>query len=97
VGLPASRSLAAFGERDYALAASLLRPLPEVAHKLGGSRAQRGLLGLTLRKAEARIGAAEKRGQSRAAPAGKDSAFAPLATGKWARSPIFQPPAAPAT
>jgi tetratricopeptide (TPR) repeat protein len=97
VGLPASRSLAAFGERDYALAASLLRPLPEVAHRLGGSRAQRGLLGLTLRKAEARIVAAEKRGQSRVAQAGKDSAFAPLATGKWARSPIFQPPAAHAT
>ncbi|HEX9183444.1 MAG TPA: tetratricopeptide repeat protein [Burkholderiales bacterium] len=97
VGLPASRSLAAFGERDYALAASLLRPLPEVAHKLGGSRAQRGLLGLTLRKAETRIRVAERRGEARTSPAGKDPAFAPFATGKWARSPIFQPPAAPAT
>jgi hypothetical protein len=54
VGLPASRSLAAYGEEDYDLAASLLRPLPEVSHRLGGSRAQHGLLGLTLRAAERR-------------------------------------------
>lgn len=52
VGLPASRSLAAYGEEDYDLAARLLRPLPEVSHRLGGSRAQHGLLGLTLRAAE---------------------------------------------
>lgn len=57
VGLPASQSLAAYGEEDYGLAAELLRPLRGVSHRLGGSRAQRGLLGLTLR-------AAEMRGQS---------------------------------
>ena len=52
VGLPASRSLVAYGDADYDRAASLLRPLPEVAHRLGGSRAQHGLLALTLRAAE---------------------------------------------
>jgi tetratricopeptide (TPR) repeat protein len=56
VGLPASRSLAAYGEADYDTAASLLRPLPEVSHRLGGSRAQHGLLDLTLRAAEKKIG-----------------------------------------
>ena len=56
VGLPASRSLEAYGAEDYDLAARLLRPLPEVSHRLGGSRAQHGLLGMTLRAAESKIG-----------------------------------------
>jgi tetratricopeptide (TPR) repeat protein len=54
-GLPACRALAAFGEKDYARAALLLRGLPEVSHRLGGSHAQRGLIGLTLRAAENRV------------------------------------------
>ena len=52
VGLPACRALAAFGKGDYARAAQVLRGLPEVSHRLGGSHAQRGLIGLTLREAE---------------------------------------------
>jgi len=51
VGLPACRALAAFGAGDYARASALLRSLPEVSHRLGGSHAQRGLIGLTLNAA----------------------------------------------
>jgi tetratricopeptide (TPR) repeat protein len=51
VGLPACAALAAFGARDYRRAALLLVDLPEVSHRLGGSHAQRGLIGLTLRAA----------------------------------------------
>jgi tetratricopeptide (TPR) repeat protein len=51
VGLPACRALAAFGAGDYARAARLLEGLPAVSHRLGGSHAQRGLIGLTLRAA----------------------------------------------
>jgi tetratricopeptide (TPR) repeat protein len=47
VGLPACRALAAFGERDYAGAERLLRALPPVAHRIGGSHAQRDVLQLT--------------------------------------------------
>jgi len=55
VGLPACQALAAFGKQDYARAAQLLRGLPAVSHRLGGSHAQRGLIGLTLRAAENRV------------------------------------------
>jgi hypothetical protein len=51
VGLPACEALAAFGWADYARAARLLGDLPAVSHRLGGSHAQRGLLGLTRRVA----------------------------------------------
>ena len=47
VGLPASRALAAFGRGDYASAERLLRALPPVAHRIGGSHAQRDVLQLT--------------------------------------------------
>lgn len=52
VGLPASRGLIAFGEGDYARAMRQLDSLPLVSHRLGGSHAQRGLIGLTLRAAK---------------------------------------------
>ena len=51
VGLPACRALAAFGAGEYARAARLLEGLPAVSHRLGGSHAQRGVIGLTLRAA----------------------------------------------
>jgi hypothetical protein len=51
VGLPACRALLAFGSGDYGLAVTLLASLPAVAHRLGGSHAQRGALHLTLRRA----------------------------------------------
>ena len=47
VGLPASRALAAFGRGDFATAERLLRALPPVAHRIGGSHAQRDVLQLT--------------------------------------------------
>jgi tetratricopeptide (TPR) repeat protein len=51
VGLPACEALAAYGDGNYRRAADLLLRLPAVSHRLGGSHAQRGLLGLTLRAA----------------------------------------------
>jgi tetratricopeptide (TPR) repeat protein len=54
VGLPASRALIAFGAGDLARAARILLQLPSVSHRLGGSHAQRGLIGLTLRAASNR-------------------------------------------
>lgn len=60
VGSPACRALAAFGEENYVLAAALLRGLPARSHRLGGSHAQRGLIGLTLRAAEARRGSVRR-------------------------------------
>lgn len=51
VGLPAAEALAAFGRGDYARTAARLRGLPDASHRLGGSHAQRGILGLTLREA----------------------------------------------
>lgn len=56
VGLPACEALAAFGKADYSRAAQLLGRLPGVSHRLGGSHAQRGLLGQTLRCALNRDG-----------------------------------------
>jgi tetratricopeptide (TPR) repeat protein len=47
VGLPASRALAAYGRGDFSGAARLLRALPPVAHRIGGSHAQRDVLHLT--------------------------------------------------
>jgi hypothetical protein len=47
VGLPASRAIAAYGHGDFAGAEALLRALPPVAHRLGGSHAQRDILQLT--------------------------------------------------
>ena len=47
VGLPACRALVAFGAGDFAAAEALLRALPPVAHRIGGSHAQRDVLQLT--------------------------------------------------
>jgi hypothetical protein len=47
VGLPASKALAAYGRGDFAMAETLLRALPPVAHRIGGSHAQRDILQLT--------------------------------------------------
>ena len=65
VGLPACQALAAFGAGDYARAAALLRSLPEVSHRLGGSHAQRGLIGLTLNAALERMRSRRPRGSWR--------------------------------
>jgi tetratricopeptide (TPR) repeat protein len=55
LGLPACRALIAFGRGDYTRAISLLASLPALAHRLGGSHAQRDVLHLTLLQAIERI------------------------------------------
>jgi tetratricopeptide (TPR) repeat protein len=47
VGLPASRALLAFGRGQYEIAGKLLADLPPIAHRIGGSQAQRDVLDLT--------------------------------------------------
>ncbi|MGE0875191.1 MAG: tetratricopeptide repeat protein [Burkholderiales bacterium] len=47
VGLPACRALRAYGRGDYAEAERQLRRLPPVAHRIGGSLAQRNVLEMT--------------------------------------------------
>lgn len=51
LGLPACRALMAFGRGDYARAISLFASLPALAHRLGGSHAQRDVMHLTLLRA----------------------------------------------
>jgi tetratricopeptide (TPR) repeat protein len=51
VGLPACRALIAFGRGNNTLAITLLASLPALAHRLGGSHAQRDVLHLTLMRA----------------------------------------------
>jgi hypothetical protein len=51
LGLPACRALIAFARGKDALAITLLASLPPLAHRLGGSHAQRDVLHLTLRQA----------------------------------------------
>jgi hypothetical protein len=47
VGYPACRALALFVQGDFRGAEALLRSLPPVAHRIGGSHAQRDVLALT--------------------------------------------------
>jgi tetratricopeptide (TPR) repeat protein len=54
VGLPATKALAAYGRENYAEAEALLRALPLVAHRIGGSHAQRDILHLTHASADQR-------------------------------------------
>ncbi len=56
VGGPATRAIAAFGRGDYAAAVRLLSPLRTIAHRFGGSHAQRDVLELTLVEAAIRAG-----------------------------------------
>lgn len=53
VGLPACRALAAFARGEHRTAETLLRALPPVAHRIGGSHAQRDILFLTRAKLHA--------------------------------------------
>jgi tetratricopeptide (TPR) repeat protein len=54
VGLSACRALLAFGRGDFEATVGLLSKLPPIAHRLGGSHAQRDVLQLTLRAAAER-------------------------------------------
>ena len=56
VGLPACRALLAFGQGQYEVAENLLAALPPIAHRVGGSQAQRDVLDLTLAAAKGIFG-----------------------------------------
>jgi len=56
VGHPAALAMQAFGRGDYARAAQLLRGIRSIAHRFGGSHAQRDLIDLTLLEAAMRSG-----------------------------------------
>jgi tetratricopeptide (TPR) repeat protein len=65
VGYPASQAIVAFGRGDFATAETLLRSLPPVAHRIGGSHAQRDVLSLT--RAAAMGGGRSSHGDTHAA------------------------------
>jgi tetratricopeptide (TPR) repeat protein len=67
VGLPACRALLAFGRGDYATAENLLSHLPPIAHRVGGSQAQRDVLELTCAAARQLVAARPSRAALRAA------------------------------
>ncbi len=56
VGHPLCRALVAFGDGDYGAVVALLRPIRSIAHRFGGSHAQRDLIDLTLLEAALRGG-----------------------------------------
>ena len=56
VGLPVVLALQAFGRGDYQAAVAGLRPIRSIAHRFGGSHAQRDVLDLTLIEAAIRGG-----------------------------------------
>ncbi|MFJ3460266.1 tetratricopeptide repeat protein [Achromobacter spanius] len=57
VGLPVAHALAAFAREEYGLTVDLLRDVRLIAHRFGGSHAQRDVLALTLVEAALRNGA----------------------------------------
>ena len=61
LGLPACRALIAFGRGNDTVAITLLASLPALAHRLGGSHAQRDVLNLTLLHAIERMRWATRR------------------------------------
>lgn len=56
VGHPATRAIQAFGQGRYAECVALLRPIRHIAHRFGGSHAQRDLIDQTLIEASRRAG-----------------------------------------
>ena len=56
VGYPLARAIEAFGEGAYAETVALIRPIRSVAHRFGGSHAQRDLIDQTLVEAAFRAG-----------------------------------------
>jgi hypothetical protein len=77
VGFPVARALIAFGRGDYARTTQALGVLPESAHRLGGSHAQRDLLYLTLLEAVQRLRRSARSAAARVTP-GLDRANAQL-------------------
>lgn len=56
IGLPLARAMLAFGEGDHAGAVGLILPVRAIAHRFGGSHAQRDVIELTLIEATLRAG-----------------------------------------
>jgi tetratricopeptide (TPR) repeat protein len=56
VGLPLSRAFYLFGRGEYGKSVELMRPIRSIAHRFGGSHAQRDIIDLTLIEAAARDG-----------------------------------------
>ena len=56
VGLPLAQGIEAFGRGQYAEAIDLIEPVRDIAHRFGGSHAQRDLITLTLIEAALRNG-----------------------------------------
>ena len=59
VGLPLANALVSFGMEQYAEAVNMLLPIRTIAHRFGGSNAQRDLIHLTLTEAALRSGNAK--------------------------------------
>ena len=55
VGLPLCRAIRAFGQERYSDAVALIEPVRDIAHRFGGSHAQRDVLTLTMIEAAIRI------------------------------------------
>ena len=79
VGLPLARALVAFRQGDFSTAVELLRDVRTIAHRFGGSHAQRDLIHLTL------VEAALRAGQSRLARAlaAERTALKPASPFNW--------------
>ena len=60
VGLPLARGIEAFGRGRYDEAIALIEPVRDIAHRFGGSHAQRDLITLTLIEAALRGGQANR-------------------------------------
>jgi hypothetical protein len=58
VGHPVTLAIKAFGDGDFAKTVRLLRPVRAIAHRFGGSHAQRDVIDLTLIEAAFRAGQA---------------------------------------
>ena len=58
--MPATRGILAFENGDYRTAVDLLSPIRAIAHRFGGSHAQRDVIDLTLIEATIRSGDAAK-------------------------------------
>ena len=56
VGQPLAKAILAFGDGNYAETARLIRPVRHIAHRFGGSHAQRDIFDLTLIEAAFRAG-----------------------------------------
>jgi tetratricopeptide (TPR) repeat protein len=56
VGHPLTLAIKAFGDGNYAETVRLIRPIRAIAHRFGGSHAQRDVIDLTLIEAAVRIG-----------------------------------------